>query len=429
MINSLFVINRSGEIFFEKHFRGMIGRKPCELFWAAVLKSPAREVEPVIRAGSYTLINISHNELYFLAAVKGETVPLSVIEFLHRLLDTLTEYFRKPVTEEEFKQNFLTVYEVLDEMMDNGFAVTTELNILRDMVKSSSTFQKMIDKVSRGKKVSDVLPLAAQSSIPWRRAMVAYANNEIAIDVVEEVDAIFDGSGMMVKSEVNGYFHVKSHLSGVPDVLIRLADPKILDRSSVHPCVRYGKMMKDGVLSFVPPDGEFILLKYTTPASSFVAPVYCNPQITIGTESGRVNVMVGLKGAPDSENKFVDDVELTIPFPSHVSSVSLNVSAGKIVYDEVSRQAKWHIGKIPRDRAPCLNGTLQVNASTAAKVTSAKPVARSEWAPTVSLRFTLPGTTASGVDITDVRVLNETSKSFKGVRYTMKAGQYQFRSI
>jgi AP-3 complex subunit mu len=45
--------------------------------------------------------------------------PLFVIEFLHRVVDTLVDYFSE-CSESTIKDNIVVVYELLDEMLDNG---------------------------------------------------------------------------------------------------------------------------------------------------------------------------------------------------------------------------------------------------------------------------------------------------------------------
>ena len=55
------------------------------------------------------------------AATTGETQPLLGIEFLHRVFDILEEYLGS-VEKNTIKENFSTVYQLLEEMMDFGYA-------------------------------------------------------------------------------------------------------------------------------------------------------------------------------------------------------------------------------------------------------------------------------------------------------------------
>ena len=53
--------------------------------------------------------------------------------YLHRLTQVLIEYF-KELEEESIRDNFVIIYELLDEMMDFGFPQTTESKILQECV-------------------------------------------------------------------------------------------------------------------------------------------------------------------------------------------------------------------------------------------------------------------------------------------------------
>ena len=66
-----------------------------------------------------------------LAMSKRNTNASEVILFLHRLIQVLVEYF-KELEEESIRDNFVIIYELLDEMMDFGYPQTTESKILQE---------------------------------------------------------------------------------------------------------------------------------------------------------------------------------------------------------------------------------------------------------------------------------------------------------
>ena len=70
-----------------------------------------------------------------LALSKRNTNAAEVIIFLHRLSSVLVEYF-KELEEESIRDNFVVIYELLDEMMDFGYPQTTESKILQEYVRS-----------------------------------------------------------------------------------------------------------------------------------------------------------------------------------------------------------------------------------------------------------------------------------------------------
>ena len=68
-----------------------------------------------------------------LALSKYNTNAAEIILFLHRLTQVLIEYF-KELEEESIRDNFVVIYELLDEVMDFGYPQTTESKILQELV-------------------------------------------------------------------------------------------------------------------------------------------------------------------------------------------------------------------------------------------------------------------------------------------------------
>lgn len=233
-----------------------------------------------------------------LSTTQGETAPLLVIEFLHRVYDIFEDYFGE-VEESVIKDNFATVYQLLEEMMDFGYPLTTEPNSLRDMIKPTSVISKLASVAMMGSSnISDVLPDGTISNMPWRKSGVKYSQNEIFLDIVEEIDSIIDRSGMIISSEVSGKIMGNSKLSGVPDLMLTFQDPNVIDDCSFHPCVRYNRFERDKVVSFVPPDGPFELMRYKIHSRSIVSgPCYCQPSISFDYphQQGTIMITIGTK--------------------------------------------------------------------------------------------------------------------------------------
>ena len=74
---------------------------------------------------------IRHNNLYLLALTKRNTNAAEILLFLHKIVEVFTEYF-KQLEEESIRDNFVIIYELLDEMMDFGYPQTTESKILQE---------------------------------------------------------------------------------------------------------------------------------------------------------------------------------------------------------------------------------------------------------------------------------------------------------
>lgn len=411
----------------EKHWRGVTTRAVCDFFWDEVNKYESREeMPPVVATSKYYLISIYREDIFLLVTSTGEIHPLLAIEFLHRVFDIFEEYFGT-VEENTIKENFATVYQLLEEMMDYGYPLTTEPNALKAMIKPASVISRITAAATGVSNVSDILPDGTISNMPWRKTGVKYAQNEIYIDIIEEIDAIVDKHGNIISSEVSGIIAANSRLSGVPDLALSFANPGLIDDCSFHPCVRYSRFERDKVVSFVPPDGPFELMRYRVNLQGNVAaPCYCQPQISFeySLNQGSISVVIGQRAQsslifPGSSRHamVVEDVVLTIPFSRNVRTTNLTVSAGTILYDEATKIAKWTVGKLASDRTPQLNGTILL-----------QPNSTSEEAPPIQMQWKVPMASVSGLQVASLLLTNEKYKPYKGVRTIAKSGKFQIRS-
>jgi AP-1 complex subunit mu len=54
-----------------------------------------------------------------------------ILLFLYKIVDVFVEYF-KELEEESIRDNFVIIYELLDEMMDFGYPQATEPKLLQE---------------------------------------------------------------------------------------------------------------------------------------------------------------------------------------------------------------------------------------------------------------------------------------------------------
>lgn len=160
-------------------------------------------------------------------------------------------------------------------MCDAGTISTTEPNALRDVVEVEGLLGKLLGSINLPGK-SPTLPstasLMAQNApaLPWRRANVRHTSNELYADVVETLSVTLAPSGRPIAAFANGTIAFTSKVSGVPDILLNLTGPSgkhnlnsVMELPVFHPCVRLNKWKDNpGELSFIPPDGRFILAGY-----------------------------------------------------------------------------------------------------------------------------------------------------------------------
>ncbi|XP_014778179.1 AP-3 complex subunit mu-1 isoform X1 [Octopus bimaculoides] len=443
MIHSLFVINNSGDVFMEKHWKSVIHKSICDYFFEVQGRAVSLDdVPPVIATPHHYLINIYRNQLYFVAVVTTEVSPLFVIEFLHRVFDTFEDYFAE-CTESTIKEHYVIVYELLDEMLDNGFPLAVESNVLKELIKPPNFLRTITDTVTgKSTGVSGILPTGQLSNIPWRRTGVKYTNNEAYFDVIEEIDAILDKSGATVFAEIQGYIDCLIKLSGMPDLTLSFMNPRLLDDVSFHPCVRFKRWESERVLSFVPPDGNFRLISYHIGAQKLnsrlcmvAIPIYVRHTISFREgAAGRFDVTIGPKQAM---GKTIENVVVEVLFPKSILNVTLTPNQGKYSFDPVTKMMTWDVGKIDPTKLPNIKGTINLQTGS--------PVPESN--PTISVQFSISQWAISGVKVNRLDMYGEPQfmyeiaegtnlqmpklkkyKPFKGVKYVTKAGKFQVRT-
>lgn len=155
----------------EKHWKSAVARSLCDYFFDQQRRvlSP-EDTPPVIATPHHYLISIYRCNMFFVAVCMTEGIyrsfetmnclhyellmfrffsvpPLFVIEFLHRVVDTFEDYFSE-CTETIIKENYVVVYELLDEMLDNGFPLATESNILKELIKPPNILRTIANTVT-----------------------------------------------------------------------------------------------------------------------------------------------------------------------------------------------------------------------------------------------------------------------------------------
>eukprot|EP00612_Vaucheria_litorea_P000710 CAMPEP_0171453518 /NCGR_PEP_ID=MMETSP0945-20130129/1193_1 /TAXON_ID=109269 /ORGANISM="Vaucheria litorea, Strain CCMP2940" /LENGTH=203 /DNA_ID=CAMNT_0011978399 /DNA_START=322 /DNA_END=934 /DNA_ORIENTATION=- len=177
------------------------------------------------------------------------------------------------------------VYELMDECMDNGYPQITAIDVLNTYINlAGGTKALESDPYERGQLTSQIT-----GAIDWRREGIRHRKNEVYIDVYENVNLLMSSTGQILRNEVDGKVIMRTYLTGMPECKFGLNDKLImekedqekqsssgeitnlqdqnrknveLDDCSFHRCVRLGKFDVDRTITFIPPDGEFELMRY-----------------------------------------------------------------------------------------------------------------------------------------------------------------------
>ena len=158
-------------------------------------------IPPCLAHNGIQYLFVQHNDLYVLTMTRSlSTNVAQLFAFLYKVVEVLTEYV-KVVEEESIRDNFVIIYELLDEMMDYGIPQITETKMLKQYIT-----QKSFKLMKSAKKSKNVIrpPIALTNSVSWRPEGIMYKKNEAFLDVVESINMLITQQGQVLRSEILG---------------------------------------------------------------------------------------------------------------------------------------------------------------------------------------------------------------------------------
>ncbi|CAO3565946.1 unnamed protein product [Mortierella alpina] len=257
-VSAIFIFNLKGKVLISRNYRGDIPMSAVEKFLPLVLEAEedSQAPAPCFTNDGINYLYIRHNNLFLLAITRKNSNATTVMLFLHTIAEVLTEYF-KELEEESIRDNFVIIYELLDEMMDFGYPQTTESKILQEYITQDA--YKLEVQVRP--------PMAVTNAVSWRSEGIRYRKNEVFLDVVESVNLLVNANGNVLRSEILGAVKMKVFLSGMPELRLGLNDKVMFESTGrsptkgksiemedvkFHQCVRLSKFENDRTISFIP---------------------------------------------------------------------------------------------------------------------------------------------------------------------------------
>ena len=437
-ISSIYILDHKGRVLITRAYRGDVPHNIHEKFNKKLLEYDESTIKPVfVENDGTSFFHTKVNNLQFLIVSKRNSNATMVFSFMFKLIEVLTEYF-KELEEESIRDNFVIIYELLDELMDNGYPQTTEVKVLNEFIKTERHELNKKDKKEKKakKEIKDNLNVNTNTicgQIPWRREGIHYAKNEVFLDVIEKVNMLIAPNSNVIKSEVLGSLKMKSQLSGMPELKLGLNDKvlfelqgratkrKTVDLNDIkfHQCVRLSKFENERVISFVPPDGDFELISYRLDVA--VKPLFM-VEVTIEKQSStRIEFFVKAKSNFKAKCT-ANNVEIYIPVPSDAQSPHTTTATGTAQYIPDKDALMWSIKQFPGHK------DMTLSASFALPTIVSKEREKFTKMP-VTIDFEIPYFTVSGVQVRYLKVMDKSGyHASPWVRYMSKNGEYQIRT-
>jgi AP-2 complex subunit mu-1 len=345
---------------------------------------------------------------------------------------------------------------VLPETMDFGYPQNTSVDVLR-------LYINLGDLQQNEDQPRDAAQLTSQitGAIDWRREGIRYRKNEVYIDVLESVNLLLSANGTVLRNDVTGQVIMKSMLSGMPECKFGLNDKLIMDREgnrpqqrggrkpitaveiddcTFHRCVRLGKFDAERTITFVPPDGEFELMRYRV-KEGIVLPFRVLPSIQ---EEGRNRLSVNIKLIANYNSRVTaSNVVVKIPVrsplslieppnrvshlfvvrvrqtPPNTATAKVRAARGRARFEPEQKAIVWRLRNYTGGAETFLSAEVEMVASMKDKTWNRPPI---------SLEFQVPLFTASGVQVRFLKVYDKSGyTATRWVRYVTRQGDYEVR--
>ena len=432
MASVLAILDAKGLPLISRTYRGDVAQDISATFVAHVLDEEEFAVTPVFEHHGHTYSYIAVNDVYFLTVSRVNCSPLVLLSFMKRLSTVFQSYFGH-VNEESVRDNFVIIYELLDEMMDFGFPQFTEERVLKEYITQEGLIQ-LFDEDQLEVKALPSAVTGIGGATPWRLPGKKYRKNEVFLDVVENINLLVGQDGETLSSEIIGALKMRVYLSGMPDLKLGLNDKLLFDAAGkkstkaktveledikFHQCVKLNRFESERVITFIPPDGEFDLMTYRL--NTKVKPLIHVECTVIRHGTSRVEMHLKARSTfkKSSSATFVD---IEIPVPVDADKPEMKANSGSVKYVPEKSFLLWSIKNFPGQKefmCKCQFTVPSVRANDPNAI-SKKPI---------NVRFELPYFTASGFQVRYLKVTEKSNyEALPWVRYVTQSGDYQIRT-
>uniref|UniRef100_A0A6Q2XKX3 AP-1 complex subunit mu-2 n=1 Tax=Esox lucius TaxID=8010 RepID=A0A6Q2XKX3_ESOLU len=398
-VSAVFVLDLKGKVLICRNYKGDVDMAEIDHFLPLLMTEEEEGVTcPIMMHGNVHFLWIKHTNLYLVATTNKNSNASLVYAFLYKLVEVFTEYFTE-LEEESIQDNFVVVYELLDELMDFGFPQTTDSKILQEYITQEGA--KL--EVAKTK-----VPTTVTNAVSWRSEGIKYKKNEVFIDVIESINLLVNANGSVMSSDIVGTVKLKTMLSGMPELRLGLNDRALFALT--------GRMC------------TFVSISTDTFHVSEELTRFCPPQVKplIWIESviekfshSRVEIMVKAKGQFKKQS-VANNVEVRVPVPSDADSPKFKTSTGHAKYVPEKNLAVWTIKSFPGGKEFLMRASFGLPSVENDEM---------EGKPPITVNFEIPYFTVSGIQVRYMKIIEKSGyQALPWVRYITQSGDYQLRS-
>lgn len=157
-ISAIYILDVKGKVLISHNYRGDLESNVIEKFMPLLMeKEEEGLLTPILQTNDCTFAYIKTNNLFIVSTTKKNANIALVFVFLHKIVRVMMEYF-KELEEESIRDNFVVIYELMDELLDFGYPQTTDSKILQEYIMQEG--HKL--------EIQPRIPLAVTNAVSWR---------------------------------------------------------------------------------------------------------------------------------------------------------------------------------------------------------------------------------------------------------------------
>eukprot|EP00980_Cylindrotheca_fusiformis_P016754 scaffold5048_cov121-Cylindrotheca_fusiformis.AAC.5 len=389
-------------------------------------------------------LHVKRNGLIFGCATARNVSAVTIIELLSTIARVFKDYCGT-LSEEAIRKNFILLYELLDEMLDYGYPQITRTSTLKSCVYNEPI---VIDNIGT---TSNMVNPKTASANSVHKPVISSVNangrktdsgvnqkNEIFVDILERLNVLFSANGYVLNSTIDGCIQMKSYLAGNPELRLALNEDLIIGKNqssgtygsvtvddiNFNDCVNLAEFESSRTLTFVPPEGEFIVLNYRL-TGDFSTPFRIFPSIDeVDSKTLEITLLIR---AEMPQNHFGANVSIEIPLPKCTSVAHCNVISSpgtgytNAEYVRSTGNILWTMKKLPGGTEQTMKAKVTLSQTCTTQI-------RREIGP-INMNFEIPMYNVSKLQVRYLRIAEGMAgyTPYRWVRYVTQSSSYVCR--
>ncbi|MCO5575305.1 hypothetical protein L7F22_029105 [Adiantum nelumboides] len=195
--SAIYFLNLRGDILINRLYRDDVGGNMVDAFRMHILQTKDLGTCPVRQIGGCSFLYMRISNVYIVIVVSSNANAACALRFVVEAVALFKSYFGGAFDEDAIRNNFVLIYELLDEIMDFGYPQNLSPEILKLYITQEGVRSPFSSKPQDSRPPANAT-LQVTGAVGWRREGLVYKKNEVFLDIVESVNLLMSSKGTLV---------------------------------------------------------------------------------------------------------------------------------------------------------------------------------------------------------------------------------------